>query len=131
VPMMELPQTRFGEDCLGTNHVISFSAERPDLGNWRSALVEPRKNHNLGGTICAKSVPLFYQNYGNRQKINAFSLVDSYNKGSGILVNSMASIDALIHGTSKDQNGAERCPACICAISEVISEVALNHTIGS
>jgi hypothetical protein len=70
VPMMELPQTRFGEDCLGTNHVISFSAERPDLGNWRSALVEPRKNHNLGGTIISdlqgfRSIASFS---GGRQK---------------------------------------------------------------
>lgn len=24
-----------GGDCLGTNSVISFSTERPDLGNWR------------------------------------------------------------------------------------------------
>jgi len=59
VPMMELPQEISGEDCLCTNSVISFSfsVEGPDLGNWRSALVEPRKNHNLSGTICAKSRP--------------------------------------------------------------------------
>jgi len=37
VPVMELPQGRFGGDCLCTNSVISFSTERPDLGNWRSA----------------------------------------------------------------------------------------------
>ena len=38
VPVMELPQGRFGEDCLCTNSVISFSTESPGLGNWRSAL---------------------------------------------------------------------------------------------
>gem|GEM_PF-5101547 len=35
MPLMELPQGKLGEDCLCTNSGISFSTERPDLGNWR------------------------------------------------------------------------------------------------
>ena len=72
MPMMELPQEISGEDYLCTNSVISFSfsVEGPDLGNWRSALVEPRKNHNLGGTILCH---FYTETYGNRQKIPHWS----------------------------------------------------------
>jgi hypothetical protein len=46
-------------------------------------------------------------------------------------VNSNASIDARIHGTSNGQNGAECCLACVYAIFVVISEVVKKACIGA
>jgi len=53
VRMMELPQGILGGDCLCTDSVISFSTERPDLGNWRlHSLIEgPERTTILVGRL--------------------------------------------------------------------------------
>lgn len=93
--LTELPYFNSRLDCLFSDSVISFSAERPDLGNWRL------RDYIGGPEITTILVVRLYRNCRDLKSFASFSGFNNSKKGGVTMAKRIVGIDLAITGSHK------------------------------